>query len=208
MKDDRYWLSAQSLTGYLKGELLSIKDLIHEDQLFAREGRLGIGIDSSVKHVVEGLLYQVEYVRPQEDVGLLVEVTGIEASEGKWGKQGLLSLGGEMRAARYEVLNKPVAWPQNVQGEQRFKLYLATPACFTAGWRASQWDSLVAAALGRAQPIGGWDVALNRQKVMRRYVPAGSVYYFAGMAPPTGEPVGDDEIDRHIGFGQYFIGRW
>lgn len=208
------WLSAHSLSRYLAGEPLQSEDLTPERSLFTRESRFGVAIESAVKRPEEGLLYQVEYIRPAAGVGLLMEVMGIE--EGRWEKAGLLSLGGEARAARYKVLDAAPAWPQSQMGGGKFKLYLATPTWFGAGWQSSDWKlffdpapkRLIAAAVARPQPIGGWDVAHNRQKPMRRYAPAGSVYYFEGDTAPTEKPICDDEAEAAIGFGQYLTGRW
>jgi CRISPR-associated protein Cmr3 len=214
-KQDRVWFSADALSAYLRGKTPEAKELVDELKLFARESRFGVGIDDSVKRPDEGMLYQVEYIRPADHVGLLVEVHGLEKSESLWRQQGLLALGGESRAARYTVITRPAAWPESDKSENGFKLYLATPTWLGGGWQASQWSlffdpapRLVSAALGKPQFVGGWDVANNRQKPMRRYVPAGSVYYFEGQASATGVPVCDDEPDRQIGFGQYFSGRW
>ena len=198
----RYWLTADRLSAYLKGEPLNEADLINEGQLFEREGRLGIGVDSDVKRPEEGLLYQAQVIRARDHVGLLVEVSGVDNTQ--WNRTGLLQLGGEMRATQYEVIDAPAVWPQSLAGEQRSKIYLATPACFDAGWKSNQWV-LAAAALGRYQTIGGWDVATQRQKAMRRYAPAGSVYY---LEQPSSIETAMAEVDRRMGFGQYFTGRW
>lgn len=107
--------------------------------------------------------------------------------ETKWppGDSGLLSLGGEGRAATYTVLAAPAFWPQRQDGGR--KLYLATPTQFDNGWQAANWDryfsragELQAAAVRRHQLVGGWDLANNRPKPMRRYVPVGAVYTFSG----------------------------
>jgi CRISPR-associated protein Cmr3 len=208
-EDSRDWLSAQSLSKYLAGQPLDTQDLVAERDLFDREGRFGVGLDDSIKRPSEGLLYQIEYVRPAKEVGLLVQVSGLR--EDKWDKHGLFNLGGEMRAARYEMLEVEPSMPRGSMADGTFKVYLATPARFDAGWHSTKWKgldlTLRAAAVSRPQPIGGWDVALNRQKPMRRYVPAGSVYYFAGDPARLPEFLCDDATDGQIGFGHYYIGR-
>ena len=208
-EDIRAWLSAESLSKYLAGQPLDTRDLVAERDLFEREGRFGVGLDDSIKRPSEGLLYQIEYVRPAQDVGLLVQASGLR--EDKWDKHGLFNLGGEMRAAHYELLDAGPAWPRSDSAGDTFKVCLTTPAFFDEGWRSTQWKkwglTLRAAAVSRPQAIGGWDVALNRQKPMRRYVPAGSVYYFDGDPAKLPESLCDDATDSQIGFGHYFIGR-
>jgi len=83
-----------------------------------------------------------------------------------------------------------------LEGKQGFKLYLATPALFRNGWvpdflseaggeyrgRVGSLElRLVAAAVGKAVPIGGWDLVRKRPRSMRKAVPAGSVYFFEKM---------------------------
>lgn len=213
VEESRAWLSAPALSRYLNGENLEPEDLTEQAKLFTDESRFGVGIDSAVKRPQEGLLYQVEYVRPADNVGLLVEVTGLD--EAPWGQRGVLSFGGEARAAQYEVLTAAPPLPTSPMDSERFKVYLATPAWFEQGWRPQRWSAfftpeptLVASAVRRYQAIGGWDIAHNRQKPMRRYVPAGSVYYFEGQAQATGSLLCDAPTDSQIGFGQYFTGRW
>src|SRR5205085_9049367 len=120
-------------------------------------------------------LYQIEFMRLRADVGLLVEVNGLRLTSSD-----LLQLGGESRAARYETsttdLNLATAGRLNNSNQPlRFKLYFATPAIFKQGWvpddiklqtngdYIGNWYGmdvkLIAAALSRAQPIGGRDIS-------------------------------------------------
>ena len=212
-----YWLDGAGLTQYLAGQTPDPKHFVAEGCLWLREGRFGVGIDSAVQRPEEGLLYQAEYLRLSDGVGLLAEVIGLD--ETPWAQAGLLSLGGEMRAARYSVVSRPTSWPASALGETRasgLKIYLATPVYFRDGWQSRAWAvdaselKLVAAAVPRAVSAGGWDMARNRPKPTRRYVPAGSVYYFENPAQAWEPPVslGDDASEDQMGFGCYFTGRW
>lgn len=208
------WISASALSNYLKQETVSWDDVQEDDKFFSREGRFGIGVEEGVKRPQEGMLYQVSYIRPRENVGLLVKVTGIDATTAKWGKGGLLSMGGEMRAGRYQVIDQPAGWPKNQPNSGKFNLYLATSTYFEQGWRPNDWTAFVgganlkAAALPRYRLIGGWDVAHNRQKPMHRYVSAGSVYYFDDQGRPVADRLCDDPAMIPVGHGVYFYGSW
>lgn len=201
----------------------------HDDYLFARESRFGVGLDSQVKRPQEGLLYQVEFVRPRWEVGLLVEVDDSQLTTPiQWPDDGLLSMGGESRSATYKLLanyTPPVSQPPQVSsdGKTRLIAYFATPAWLNGGWSAANWGQwlqgadlrLEAVAVQRAQPIGGAKVdttsqAGNFQKTMQRYVPAGSVFFFEadGAVNFTGQPMTDSPDDGKIGFGQVFFGAW
>ncbi|MBX3057904.1 MAG: type III-B CRISPR module-associated protein Cmr3 [Anaerolineae bacterium] len=229
------WISAKALQAYLAGNIstdsFSPKEVgqaaemeadldatrqfgaIHlkrATSLFTSEYRLGIGVDGNRKRPSDGMLYTITYVRPHENVGLLVEVMGLD--EAAWGRSGLLSLGGEGRAARYTIITAPAAWPQH-QPDGR-KLYLASPTYFSHGWQPAAWSTyfanagnLQSAVVRRHQLIGGWELAANQPKPMQRYVPAGSVYYFDGRLEDPQKPVCDDTEAARIGFGLTFIGR-
>ncbi len=129
--------------------------------------------------------------------------------------QGWMVLGGERRAARFEVV-KPSAYTQHQPVEQLQRgnlLYLATPAAFARGWQPktwTYWPEPVAAAIDRYQPIGGWLLAPGssgggEQKPMRRCIPAGSVYFF-NTSVNASRPFTD--YGTEIGYGITYAGEW
>src|SRR5260370_15293749 len=92
-------------------------------------------------------------------------------------------LGGEQRTAHFRVLpsiSERITRPVR----ERTLLYLGTPASFKTGWKPSQGPASqpITAAISRYTSIGGWKQnpgdAGGENKVMRRCVPAGSVYFF------------------------------
>ncbi|MFB3764878.1 MAG: type III-B CRISPR module-associated protein Cmr3 [Methanotrichaceae archaeon] len=219
---DQWWLREDALQTYLEqGEVASDKQAQQEGlvcsggTLFQRENRPGIGLDDATRTTRKGALYEVEFVRPCSDVGLEVEVEGMDG----WKAAGFMRAGGEGHGARYE-LSGASAWPFPPDPlPPRFKVYLATPAYFKAGWQAADWShffddqvELVAAAVGRYQVLGGFDLATSSHKTARRYVPAGSVYFFKckGQAAIKADLVNRAVTDEgaEIGFGQVIIGKW
>lgn len=206
------WLSEDGLKQYMLGREVAGVDA---SQMFERESRIGIGRDDQRRVAAEGAIYEVEFVRPRDNVGLFVEVQGYN----NWPSQGIMRLGGEGRGARFQqVAAEP--WPAPPAPlPRRFKVYFATPAYFGSGWLPEGWASffegevtLVAAALSGHESVGGFDLADKRHKPSRRYVPAGSVYYF--------ESAGDARLKPHliqnavtdqgaeIGFGQILVEGW
>ena len=211
-----HWLSQPDLKDYLRGQRVTPAA---GEALFQRENRLGIGLDNDTRTTRQtesgGLLYEVAFIRACDGVGLEVEVQGLDG----WPSVGVMRMGGEGRAGRFSLSNAP-AWPQPPKPlPQRFKIYFATPTFFEEGWQPQDWSKffqgnvkLVAAAVGRYQSVGGFDWAKGAHKPARRYVPAGSVYFFecqgqaALSADLTNEAITDNGAE--IGFGQIFIGRW
>ena len=225
------WLCEDGLQAYLAGHICGLH--IHPArQLFEREPRTGVQIESGPKKPSEGNLYQVEFMRLAENVGLLVDAQGLSLEDNGW-----LQLGGEARAGRYATVTTGLDLPpgQRLAGHAplRFKLYLATPAIFRQGWLPQAFTlhtdgsyqgswrginlKLVAAALGKTQSIGGRDIAQrDQQRAMHRAVPAGSVYFFEVtntqqtaqevFAAFDGARVSD--ADAEIGFGLGYVGGW
>lgn len=205
-------LDARDLKAYLRGSPAMATD---QGELWEAEPRVGIELGGS-RTAAEGKLYTVEFVRPtgtaRTPVGFLLEVTGLERTG--FPERGLLTLGGESRGASYETLEDAVLSPEftalvrgndlkeALKGKPGFKLYLATPALFRNGWVPDFLNEisggyqgrvgsvelrLVAAAVGKAVPIGGWDLVHNRPRPMRKAVPPGSVYFFEKVNGPLSE---------------------
>jgi CRISPR-associated protein Cmr3 len=171
---------------------------------------VGITYQSETGTVEEHMLYEAEFVRPRDHVALDVEMAELSP---RWPRQGALTLGGESRAARYRQLDQAAqAMPYTSAGDC-FKLYLATPAFFEGGWQpGGGWKKLlgpkadlVGAALGQPLVVGGFDLARRKHKPSRRFVPAGSVYYFTGQVTPK-SPI--TQWGARIGLGHYFVGGW
>jgi CRISPR-associated protein Cmr3 len=121
-------------------------------------------------------------------------------------------------------------------GENRFKLVFLTPVDFDGVWpwqvnnkikrkdnngeELDVWQvelagikcALVTMYAGRMERIGGWDLAHNRPKPRRPYLPAGSVLYLTSSL--QGEELvaafHDHKLGKNtkVGFGQAVIGRW
>lgn len=229
VKQPRGWLSQQAMEKYLDMQHENL-EVIADSNLFEFESRFGISVDSSRKGAEEGMLYQAEFVRLKPDVGLLVSVDGVSSLP----SQGILALGGERRAAKYEKVDVGRDFRQidnatqhQAVAEGRFKLVLTTPAYFQNGWLPSSFErffsggsvELVAAAIPEPINIGGAKVDIESQrrgafhKPMYRFVPAGAVYFFESKdkVTVTGEPFTESPSDEDlskIGFGQFLIGRW
>lgn len=209
------WLDEPSLHKYLGGEVVQG---IPASDLFEREERVGIGMNER-RVVNEGMLYEAEFIRPREGVGLLVEIEG--DYEADWSNGGVLLLGGEGRQAVVEVVNA-VSLPKPSASASRFKMYFATPAYFEKGWLPSDWGrffqgkvTLTAAAVNRYETLGGFNWAENdahasAHRPARRFIPAGSVYYFEGKPDLNPDLIQQAITDfgAEIGFGQTIIKEW
>jgi len=206
------WLTESDLGRCLKGEKVA---LVPDRDLFVRESRLGIGLNDSTRTTEEGRLYEVEFIRPQSDIGLSVEVVGYDG----WPDRGIMRIGGEGRGALFTKMDD-IGWPSlPCPLPSRFRVYFATPTYFEEGWRPDDWGrffegavELKAAAVNRYESIGGYDWAANAHKPARRYVPAGSVYYFESKGQARLKPGlpqnAISDFGAEIGFGQIIVEEW
>jgi CRISPR-associated protein Cmr3 len=135
-----YW-SHQELTEYLLGR--NITNFTSKGKLYESESRFGNEVENSLQITKESKLYQTEFIRCQENIGLYIEIEGIQhLSVEPDPEMGLIAIGGENRVASYTKL-VGINWGDFREGlrshlkvlqETRFKLYFATPTIFKQGW--------------------------------------------------------------------------
>jgi CRISPR-associated protein Cmr3 len=144
-------------------------------------------------------------------------------------------LGGERRLVHWKA-EASVDWDcpglvaEALRNSKRARMMLATPALFRDGWKPGWLKEhltgsppeggpklrLVGFAIQRWRAVSGWSLAQPRgPKPVRRYVPAGGVYFFevvrgtaARLAASWLRPVSDDPQDRRDGFGLAAWGTW
>lgn len=223
VEDVRGWIDEQQLLNYLKDQPPA--QLVPEEEFVLHEPRFGIALQARTRTVREGFLYMADFLRLKEDVAFWIEVDGIQPPD-LGGDRGFLQLGGEARTAWYEQSESRSLPSSPTPLPERFKVVLLTPAWFSRGWCPSDWSRfftgsvrLVAAVIPRYQSLGGAYIDDQHrrsafQKPMRRFVPAGSVFYFEHEGnvaykgePFTETPSGEGDFGQ-IGFGCVTIGTW
>lgn len=225
-----YWLSGAGLAAYLAGETPAAHDLVPQRELWRLDARLGIALDGATRSAADGMLYTTDAVAPCDGVGFLVGVTG---AHGRLPADGLVRLGGDGRGA---AVLPGTALPQPdwaaIATSRRFRLLLATPGLFKAGWRPDGIDAdgvwkgpgfsarLLAACVSRAEVASGWDLAgagrNGGPKPAVRVAPTGAVYAFAEFDGPIealqalvadGLPLAD-RSRRAEGFNNVLVAAW
>jgi len=182
------FLSSVEMEKYLLGEIPTPTE---SERLFSIEERTGIGKSPVTRSVEAGRLYSVEYFRLNKDFGFVVEVQGTELLP----ESGIMRLGGDHRSVKYKTVSCndiPLEPVKNmIVDRRRFKLVLTTPAIFKQGWLPG-WINpgtkhgdingvkvrLTGACVGKPVGIGGYNLARNIPKLMKKAAPAGSVYFF------------------------------
>ncbi|HMO41106.1 MAG TPA: type III-B CRISPR module-associated protein Cmr3 [Saprospiraceae bacterium] len=152
-----------------------------------KETKLGIARSNATRTSDEGMLYRMEMVRlekQQEDktwqsLSFWVQYDGIILPTETW-----VRIGGDKKATYINSCQLSIEnlLPRPTLQSNQFKIYLATPALFEAGWYpenllAKHDLELIAAAVGKPLHLGGFDMVKRGPKPMLKAVPAGSVYY-------------------------------
>jgi len=183
------FLSDAAMLKYLGGEMPEM--WTEPQKLYETEERTGIRKSKTSRSVEIGGLYSVEYYRLNDGVGFVVEVDGTELLP----SSGLLRLGGDHRSANYTEISwneiPAESIKEKIAQHRRFKIVLTSPAIFKNGWLPGGIDNrkfegtlnsipvkLTGACVGKPVGLGGFDLVKRMPKVMKRAVPAGSIYYF------------------------------
>lgn len=216
-------ISSTSLKEYLTLEDKS--PIAHKKSDFIElEPKIGIARSKHTRTSEEGMLYRVGMNRMAKGfnntLSLIIDFEGLELLN----KEGLMKMGGEGKAVKYKIDEKEeksisIDKPEITNG--MFKLYLSTPAIFKNGWLPGDINKdtlegrindvkvkLITAAIGKPVSIGGWDIKRRCPKVMRKAVPAGSVYYFelleGDISNLHGQSISD--FNSQEGFGIAYVG--
>lgn len=202
LEESERLLSHDYLVQYLTGQAPQLPKIHAAIHIYQMEPRIGIGLSRSRRTIQIGLLYSVPHVRMQDESraqgGLVVEVG---SDNSLLPESGFLRLGGDSRQVEYKKVENidwnPVlnAVRVKIRETGAFKAYLITPSIFDNGWfpdfLSVQTNGLIgnlpgttlkvqllAACVGRAIPIGGFDLVAGHPKPIQKAVPAGSIYFF------------------------------
>lgn len=211
-----------ALEKYLNGssEEFSIK---RRSDYISIETKVGIARSKHTHSSEENMLYRVGMNRLakgfNDKISIIVEFEGLSISP-----QGLMKFGGEGKAIHYEEISTTIDIPAPELTDNKFKLYLVTPAIFKNGWLPFGIDKdtlkgsingvgveLLTTAIGKPISIGGWDMKRGCPKTMRKAVPVGSVYYFEltdgnvkDLIKINGNSISD--YNENEGFGIAYVG--
>ncbi|AAM25754.1 CRISPR-associated protein Cmr3 [Caldanaerobacter subterraneus subsp. tengcongensis MB4] len=198
------FISIEGLRKWLKGEKIEIHEILQYKEIFTKEERLGIKMDSTVNAVggEEDALYRIEFMRLKEDVNLIVWVEfDFEAEEIK--KAGFsdesklrgffnqppraLKIGGEMKNAFYEVEeenfveflreNLGVSQMVEVKCGDIVKVLFLTPGVFPDFKFSVEGFEVFSLALDKYTIVGRYSPKLKITKTVRAF-PSGTVMWF------------------------------
>lgn len=175
------WMNAAGIRAWLDAAPLLPGHLCRASDFWLSDPRLGIALDPVKRSAADGKIYTAEAIAFKEKVGFIAVYGGAPALPAK----SLLRLGGDGRAAAVSTPAFSLPQPdwQRIAAEGRFRMLLTTPGFFADGWQPTGVPGeLVAASVGRAATVSGWDLLNNAPKPAQRAAPAGSVYWFDKLA--------------------------
>jgi len=190
----------------LKGVIPYAHEIIQPSRLFKRDIKTGIKRNISSRVAQEGMLYsEIHFQMNMDDptlydVGLIFEVS----HDGHLPEKGYIQIGGEARGAFIQKVRDIKRFDESDEKEiaeiicknKRFFIWLITPAIFKNNFLPDFIDKdslegsiecngssinvrLISCQTGRAIHIGGFDLAKGFPKIMRKAVPARSIYFFS-----------------------------
>lgn len=228
------WLNTDGWRAYMAGRTLKPRHLLKREKLWQTDPRVGIALEAASGTAGSGMLYTAETVALARHTGFLA---GIAGADGLVPESGLLRLGGDGHGATLSasLLQLPQPDWDHIADERRFRIVLATPGLFAAGWRLPGLDSdnrwhgpggitarLTSACVQRAEVVSGWDLARRGPKPAQQIAPVGAVYFLdeldgsaevlrslteQGLWPL----IDDNALDlarRAEGFNNVFIAAW
>ncbi len=179
-----WFLKAAGWELWSRGGVPEPGHFVHARELWKDEQRTGVGLVEKQRLSKEGALYTFGFIRLERGVAIGFEARGAELEAG-----GGVRLGGEGRTVRLES-GLPLRFSRPPAGK-RFRLCFVTPAlsesgAYPPGFAAGSTEgklggrlcTLAAAFTRGGATVGGWDIAREKPKPLRRAIPAGSVYVF------------------------------
>lgn len=216
------YLNASDFKIVLDGADLSKISPIEPDQLWNFDFSVGIKRTFETRTAEEGALYSAYRVRLKPEIGLAMQLDGLE---GEMKIASTIPLGGESRMAYLDILKDTLGIPDAPEirpsddGRTRFVVIHLTPGLPEGDWPSPGRDlfgisgtKVVSACLERSVRIGGWD-SLNREPIpLRPFLPSGTAWFCEAENCPNN--IIKDLHDHHIGsltdlgFGQIAVGSW
>jgi len=217
-----WWLTRAGLEAVLRGSLPAPETLVASGELWREEPRIGIERNRQTRTAADGMLYTCRHVRLARQVGLGVEIAGLDHH---WmPPSGALPLGGESRLALCSPWQQALALTAPlpaVVASGRLLVVALTPLALSAEQilgRAPLPElagaRVISACLGRPLRIGGWDSLARRPLPLQSFLPAGSVLFCqlldpaAGGALAAGCGLARIGARQRWGYGLVALGTW
>jgi CRISPR type III-B/RAMP module-associated protein Cmr3 len=204
------FLSLRDFGRFLAGEdTFPEEALVHRNQLFAHDWRIGIGIDAEKLVAEERMLYSVSLLSLARGVSFYAEIEAPDAIVSMLDGRAI-RFGGEGRRVvvrRVDPIDGGVgAWSVRPTGD-RAVVVAISPGTYRGPIPPVLGHSVRSASVGRPWAHSGWDATRGGPKPTRQQAPAGSVWFIQGEVPKARSLSADPE-EAARGEGLFLTGVW
>ena len=218
-----WWMTARGLGAVLRGDLPEPACMIHHDDLWEREPRVGIVRSETTRTTGEGALYSPTHIRLRPGVTLAMEARGLPHECVDALPVRPQPVGGEARACWLSLDDGPLPLPDppdlRITGDVlRYAVVVLTPADTGTPPHPGEQDyaglpgRVVSACLPRPTCIGGWDSQAMEPLALRPHLAPGSVLFLETPRDAVGEveALHGAAIGKRMnwGFGMIVVGLW
>lgn len=236
-KNDAMWLTQRGLDVLLHEDLPNQEEIVEQERLWKTERKIGIQRNIKTETTDQKSLYFLEYVRPDHELNVVVEVSGIPD---EWHPTStlILPLGGEGRFAQVSIEKEEQdsCWRvpslhADSDGKVRFTVSLLTPGYFVDDDPSLEGNEQVAnvkqvihhgppeipgtcvsACIGKMIMIGGWDLKNRRPRPILPLIPPGSTWFYEADASEMEKIMALHKQSiggkQAYGMGEIVIGTW
>ncbi len=206
-KNNNQWIRMYDFTHIYSNNNVYGINLCNEEDLFSKSYKTGIKIDYKNKNVEDSMLFNQEFTRfTHKNWHYLIEFE-IKNHDINIEEKGFLKLGGESKAAKYELIDKDTisgfTWLNEFntyyknKNSSYFKVVFTTPTYLNFEETKNKIFSIIGLANDKPKYIGGFDVKKLKPKTMKRMLPAGSTAIIEAK-----ESIGIEEIKKEL--NEYF----
>lgn len=222
-----WWITAEGLEQVLEGNRPEEKHLVHQNQLWSKESRIGIARSDDSRTTKEGAMYSPSHIRLKRGVSIAMEVKGLSQECKEALPKQPQPVGGESRACWLHLCEYSLPFPKPPKSKWddsketlRYTVTALTPVAVSNLPKSKSEEEnyaelpgrIISACLPRPVILGGWDSLKCRPLPLKPYLAPGSVLFLEAKTEEIenvkklhNHAIGDR---REWGFGLVAIGIW
>lgn len=185
-----WWITAEGLEQVLQNKQPDEKHLVHQNQLWSKEPRIGIARSDESRTTKEGAMYSPSHIRLKKGVSIAMEVDGLSQECKKELPKQPQPVGGESRACWLHLCEYSLPFPKLPKSKWddskealRYTATALTPIAVPKPPKPEEENyaglpgRIVSACLPRPVILGGWDSLECRPLPLKPYLAPGSVLF-------------------------------
>lgn len=218
-----WWITAEGLEQVLQNKRPDEKHLVHQNQLWSKEPRIGIARSDDSRTTKEGAMYSPSHIRLKKGVSIAMEVGGLSQKCKEALPTQPQPVGGESRACWLRLCEYSLPFPKlpewnTAEETLHYTATALTPVAVSKPPTPEEENyaglpgRIISACLPRPMILGGWDSLECKPLPLKPYLAPGSVLfleagieYIKEVKALHNNTIGDR---TNWGFGLVAIGIW